>query len=231
MIPVNLTPDQVWRPVTGASGQVALAGMGYEEDGLACPSAIDFTGKRVADLGCNLGYFSFQALDEGAALVHGFDIDPAVIRAANALSQIRNSKARFFCRNILDRPDQTYDIAMLIDTIGKKTVGTGKLTPLLDAVAAWSHAMLVFTVRRSYYVNKDLKTTAAGLAQMYNCPEPWDGRFQVMDYIIQSLSSAWQAHALPPKEVKKPSHAKVTLVFTALAEPGAKGCTPTKTPR
>lgn len=216
MIPRDLAPDQVWRPVRDESGRVVLAGMGYAEDGLASPSGIDFRGKRVADLGCNLGYFSFQALDEGAAEVHGFDADPAVIRGANAISRGRNPKAQFFCGNITDRPDRTYDIAMLIDTIGKKTVASGKLNRLLDGLAAWSHDMLVLTVRRSYYLNKDLKTTASRLASMYNCHVPPGHSFQLMDHIVGYFSNAWQARALPREEAEKPSHAKVTLVFTAL---------------
>lgn len=42
----------------------------------------DVKGKRVLDLGCNLGYFANRALEEGAASVFAVDRDRAIVEAA-----------------------------------------------------------------------------------------------------------------------------------------------------
>jgi len=42
----------------------------------------DVEGKRVVDLGCNLGYFASRSLDEGAADVLAVDRDKAIVEAA-----------------------------------------------------------------------------------------------------------------------------------------------------
>lgn len=48
---------------------------------LRLPARLD--GKRVLDLGCNHGFFCFEALKRGAKEVVGIDVDPSAIRAAN----------------------------------------------------------------------------------------------------------------------------------------------------
>lgn len=45
----------------------------------------DVSGKRVLDMGCNLGYFAARAVDEGAALVLAVDRDKGVLEAAETL--------------------------------------------------------------------------------------------------------------------------------------------------
>lgn len=45
----------------------------------------DVTGKRVLDLGCNLGYFSDRAMREGALTVFAVDRDEAIVRSAKIL--------------------------------------------------------------------------------------------------------------------------------------------------
>ncbi|MBU0972195.1 MAG: hypothetical protein KKC20_16205, partial [Proteobacteria bacterium] len=69
----KLGPQRVWRAVTDREGDIVFPGIGHMEDGLAAPSGIDFKDRTVADLGCNLGYFSFQAHGEGALQVDGYD--------------------------------------------------------------------------------------------------------------------------------------------------------------
>ncbi len=45
----------------------------------------DVQGKRVLDMGCNLGYFASRSVDEGASLVLAIDRDQAILQAAEKL--------------------------------------------------------------------------------------------------------------------------------------------------
>lgn len=52
----------------------------------------EFEGKTVADLGCNLGFFSFLALNFGATNVTGYDINPMWVLPANLLRDAHVAK-------------------------------------------------------------------------------------------------------------------------------------------
>ena len=55
---------------------------------------VDWTGKRVADLGCFHGYFCFKAEDAGAR-AHGFDRSPAALAVARMINDLRGGHATF----------------------------------------------------------------------------------------------------------------------------------------
>jgi ribosomal protein L11 methyltransferase len=184
------------------------------EDGLADPSGIDFKGKTVADLGCNLGYFSFQAHGEGALQVDGYDKENDIIQAANSLSQLKQTPGVcFFCRDIQAPPPRTYDIAMLLDIIGKTALVKGELNPLLTGLARYSSQMLVISARQSYRIKNDLGTTVEALAKWYGHRDIQENRFRLMDHIARHFSDQWQMLPLFDQDRAKPEHAKVVARF------------------
>lgn len=48
---------------------------------------VDFTGKRVLDIGCNMGIVSYEVSKFSPALIDGCDLDPRSIEIANAIFQ------------------------------------------------------------------------------------------------------------------------------------------------
>ena len=59
----------------------------------------DMTGKSVLDLGCNSGYFCFEALRRGAARVVGVDHSATAIRGARKLADCLGVEADFQVRD------------------------------------------------------------------------------------------------------------------------------------
>lgn len=212
-----LGTDRVWRQIEDNNGNLIFQGQGELVDALSQPSGINFKGKTVADLGCNLGYVSFQAVKEGASLVHGYDFDSAVIQAATLLKAYRScSNIHFFSKDILLPPSQTYDIAMLIDFIGKQIIAKGELNPLLDSLARYATSMLVITARASYRIKNDLNTTPEKIAVHYGTEHIQGNSFNLMGHIIDRYSDQWQAIQLKDSDKNKPDHSKVMLRFVPL---------------
>lgn len=68
---------------------------------------VDFTGKRVLDVGCRDGLFSFEAERRGAAEVIGFDNDLS-LGAVELLIPYLGSKVRMEQMNLLDLKPETF---------------------------------------------------------------------------------------------------------------------------
>ena len=64
----------------------------------------DWSGLRVLDVGCNSGFWCFQALSRGASHVFGFDADAAFIEQAQLLSEHFGyaNRTRFEQRSVYD---------------------------------------------------------------------------------------------------------------------------------
>lgn len=60
----------------------------------------DLTGKTVLDLGCNHGFFCFEAIRRGAARVVGIDHSPDIIRKARLLADAIGSAVDFQVRDV-----------------------------------------------------------------------------------------------------------------------------------
>lgn len=76
---------------------------------------IRFTGKKVLDLGSNLGEMSRAARDRGAALVDGFEYDPYFVQVSNAVNAYNGTtRVSFYERDITDPLIYTerYDIVL-----------------------------------------------------------------------------------------------------------------------
>lgn len=60
----------------------------------------DLTGKTVLDLGCNHGFFCFEALRRGARRVVGYDKRPHTIRGAKLLANCLGADVEFAVRDL-----------------------------------------------------------------------------------------------------------------------------------
>lgn len=81
---------------------------------------IDFRGKRLVELGCNLGLLSLHAVEAGASEATGVDHSAGVVDAAALLGSALGSKARFL------RVDLDADVDW------ERRVGTGDVITLLS---------------------------------------------------------------------------------------------------
>lgn len=78
---------------------------------------IEFKGKKVLDLGSNLGEMSRGARERGATLVDGFEYDPYFVEMANLLNAYHGTtRVSFYGRDITDAAiyTETYDIVMAL---------------------------------------------------------------------------------------------------------------------
>ena len=88
---------------------------GFRTDRERVLDRIDFTGKKVLDLGSNLGELSRAARERGARLVDGFEYDPYFVRVANLINALNGvTRVSFAQRDIADLQtyDQRYDIVL-----------------------------------------------------------------------------------------------------------------------
>ena len=75
----------------------------------------DLTGKRVLDIGCAEGFFSFEAEKRGAREVIGIDSFPDSVRRFNIVKDARQSAATAFLMNVYDLEPKrlgTFDLVL-----------------------------------------------------------------------------------------------------------------------
>lgn len=111
----------------------------------------DVSGKRVLDLGCNLGYFSSRSLEEGAESVLGIDRDKAIVESARLLHS--NLDGNIQQLNLNDKiPEGEFDVAFCLSVWQHLKAGK---RPLLDYLK---------TIPTVYW--EDANLTAAQLEEM-----------------------------------------------------------------
>ncbi len=193
-----LGPQRVWREVRSPDGGLLHPGHGWDEDALPEDVAVDFTGKRVADLGCNLGHHSFLAVRRGASEVTGFDMDKDVVEAANELADLYGLSewVRFRAADLLiDPPRESFDLVLFVDIIGRGSITKGKAENLLRAVAEMSSGEMLHTMRPVYTLD-ELRTSKEELARHYPDRFIRDGRFHLLDYAKHIYGPEWTANVL-----------------------------------
>jgi tRNA (mo5U34)-methyltransferase len=75
----------------------------------------DLTGKRVLDIGCAEGFFSFEAERRGAREVIAIDSSPDSVRRFNIVKDARQSNATAFLMNVYDLEPKrlgTFDLVL-----------------------------------------------------------------------------------------------------------------------
>jgi SAM-dependent methyltransferase len=122
----------------------ALGTTGFRESRDDYLDRIAFDGKKVLDLGSNLGELSRAARARGAWLVDGFEYDPFFIEVASALNALGSStRVSFFQRDITDPSvfQEGYDIVLAFSV-------WHYIGPLVEEIASITREMLVVETHR-----------------------------------------------------------------------------------
>lgn len=183
-----MDPAAVWRPVIGPGGEMLAEGSGPAPDDLAgYVSGVSYSGKSVLDLGANLGFYSFLAARGGAESVVGLDSDPDVVTGANLLATLHgHDNVSFAVRDFLrDPPEETFDLVLAIDFIGRGVVTKGRLDAVLGCAARCARREIFLSFHPSYALY-ELDPDGAGLPESY-APFIRHGRFHLEEYVTASL--------------------------------------------
>ncbi|QLA19694.1 class I SAM-dependent methyltransferase [Desulfolutivibrio sulfoxidireducens] len=157
---------------------------------------IDFAGKSVVDVGCNFGFFTFFAARLGAREVVGVDREAGVLRGCEILKRHFNSPVSFEAHDIEDPCcallERTYDIAMLVEFIGKTFVLENRIASTLAFLERLSERELIVSVQKVYWIRKELGTSAETLHALY--PERYvrDGSFHLLEYVRDFYAPRWR---------------------------------------
>jgi SAM-dependent methyltransferase len=95
---------------------------GFREDRARFLDRINFEGKKVLDLGSNLGEVTRAARARGASLVDGFEADPYFLEIAELISVFTGTtRVSFFQRDIADPAtfNEHYDIVLAFAVFGQ----------------------------------------------------------------------------------------------------------------
>lgn len=188
----GLGPGRVWRPVPGPDGGLLARGAGPDVGMLgAYVAGLDVAGKTVADLGCNLGFFSFLAARAGARQVLGCDIDPEVVAVARLLAALHGlGNVTFASLDFLaEPPEAPCDLAMFVDFIGRGIIAKGKLGAVAAAANAWARHEAFFTLRPVYDL-RDLPLDPERLGALYPGTVR-HGRFHTVEALAARLGPGW----------------------------------------
>jgi len=167
---------------------------------------VDFRGKTVIDMGCNIGHYSFLAARLGAVRVFGLDINEKMIQASNILrDHLGLSQVEFKTADFLSAaPDYRYDIVIMIDYIGKNVINKFKLKQVLVAAESHSRKEILFTFHHAYTIRGKLKTTEENLIPFYTADFIRDSKFWVLDYVKHHFAGKGQLTVFNPEKCDRP---------------------------
>ena len=198
----SLDPQHVYRTIYDEHLHPVIDGVqALDPVGLADFSKMDFSGKTVVDLGCNFGFFSFQARRMGAAHVLGVDREPGVLEGAAMLRDIFGlDHVDFLACDIEARENslsgRTFDVAMLVEFIGKTYVRQGRILDMLRVMERLAHKDLVLSVQKSYMIHKELGASPAEMGALYPGAYIRDGEVLILDLVRDFLKDRWQVDML-----------------------------------
>jgi ribosomal protein L11 methyltransferase len=210
----ELGPKLVWRPVHDDRGELLSDGVADFRDGRPEDiSRVDFKGRTVIDLGCNLGFYSFLARQLGADQVLGVDWNEKVIRGAQLIGRIHGvGGVSFECVNFIDQGVAgQFDISLLIDFIGKENLREG-IHRVLSTIAGLTRRQMIISARPYYSINKHLQGDLTGLRSLY--PESYmhGDSFHVLDFVRDYFRDDWDMTVVSPEDDYY--SVKRTLMFT-----------------
>ena len=116
----------------------------------------DLTGKRVLDIGCNVGYFSFEARKRGAEVV-GIDSNAQHLEIANELKSILELDVEFKLLNIAHIKELgKFDIVMLLSVYHWLTDIIQPLRNIAHVCRDYLVADVLMSVEANKYVDQNL---------------------------------------------------------------------------
>lgn len=194
----KLGSDRIWRPVVSSDGTLLNNGRGELNDGLPENSPVNFAGKTVIDLGCNVGAYTFMAAKHGAARATGTDIVPEAIEVCNILRhQNKLKNTDFFISDIMCHASpEKFDMALIIDIIGKNFILLQKIAPLLHTAACYARREIVMTFRPVYFLEETFREKAGDVCRKYPQDFIRDDKFYLYEYISHLLGSRWHMQAV-----------------------------------
>lgn len=133
-------------------------------------------GKSILDVGCNLGYYCFQAASEGARECVGIDNHSAFIETANTVKGFKN--VRFVVANILEELPEPFDIVLMLyvfhhfNNIEKAVKSIKRCYDLANelvvfGVLDWTYHISPWGFHTNSKGNKKLAFTIAFFEEMY----------------------------------------------------------------
>ncbi len=198
----TLAPEHVYRTIYDEELHSVIEGTEpLDHQGLQDFRTMDFSGKTVVDLGCNFGFFAFQASKLGAASVVGVDREPAVLEGAAMLRDIFGLKdISFVVCDIEQHPNsltgKKFDVAMLVEFIGKTFVRGGMLARVLTFLENLSDKELLLSVQKSYMIRKELGATLGEMRQHYPDAYLQNGDVLVLEYVRDFFKGRWKVEML-----------------------------------
>lgn len=101
----------------------------------------DLAGRSVLDLGCNHGFFCFEAKKRGAARVVGIDVDPENVRKARLLADCLGLEVEFRLADIeREPPQERFDYVLCLNLLHHLRDPIG----VLDRLVRLTRERLVF---------------------------------------------------------------------------------------
>lgn len=164
---------------------------------------VDFTGKNVLDMGCNFGFFAFQARRQGAKHVLAVDRDEHVLQGGRILQTIFGLDSIDFAPADFDaRPNplqgRRFDLAMLVEFIGKGYTMSGNVPRLLGFFETLSDKELLLSVRRDYQIREELGSDETAMRELYPAEYIEGGLLRIMDYVRDFFAPRWQVDVISP---------------------------------
>lgn len=212
-------PENIWRPIHDRNDHLLFEGVGqYTGTIQKALNTLSFSGKSVVDLGCNFGFYSFYAAQKGAARVVGIDSDPDVIRGCRILARhYRITNVEFRVADFIydDVPD-TYDIALMVDFIGKNVIRKEKLLPCLSRLMKLARQCIFMSIIPEYDIHRVLKLAPDWVAAKYGAPFVQNERFRLIGLVQSLLGESWEI-SIPCDKGGRPQVTKHPL--TAVKKP------------
>ncbi len=190
----KIGPKKIWRPVYDSNGKLLAEGIADERDGHPDDfSNIDFSGKTVVDLGCNLGFYSFLASQKGAEHVLGMDIDRLVIKGAEILRDLHGIEGVDFLCSDFSEPffSRTFGLTLVVDFFGKGFITQG-IEGFLSAIERMTRDGMVISARNHYRIEKHFNGNIKTLKDIYPLNYIRNGRFYLIEYISDYFKRNWE---------------------------------------
>ncbi|WP_027723428.1 class I SAM-dependent methyltransferase [Maridesulfovibrio zosterae] len=205
----------IWRPLYDFENKTLAGGVGHDIDGIDPEfTALDFKGKSICDLGCNLGHFTFHAHRCGAKEVVGYDMEQKVIAGAKKLAELYGIEGVDFrvCNFAYENPEQTFDMGMLIDILGKINISDGHLVPILRGLEKRCNSEMLLTFRPIYLVERHFKMSEQDFLKLYPQAKIENGFFNLLDFVRDLFAANWEMVYLS-KELPDDEQYKRTVFF------------------